>query len=88
MIINEQLMKPVTIYSTPFCGFCKMTKEFLKQHNVAYTDHDVSTDAAKAEEMMEKSGQLGVPVILIGEGKEQEMIIGFDQAKLSQALGI
>lgn len=81
-------MKPVTIYSTPFCGFCKMTKEFLKQHGVAYTDYDVSTDSAKAQEMMDKSGQLGVPVVLIGTGAEQEMIIGFDQGKLSQALGL
>lgn len=81
-------MKPVVIYSTPYCGFCKMTKEFFKQHNVAYTDYDVSTDSAKAQEMMEKSGQLGVPVIVVGEGKEADVIVGFDQEKLSKALGI
>jgi glutaredoxin-like YruB-family protein len=80
--------KPVAIYTTPTCGFCKLTKEFLKSKGVAYTEHDVSTDTAKAQEMVEKSGQMGVPVTFVGEGAKAEMIIGFDQAKLSKALGL
>ena len=81
-------MKPVTIYSTPTCGFCKLAKEFLKSHNVAYTDFDVSVDTAKAQEMVEKSGQMGVPVIVIGSGKEEQIIVGFDESGLKKALGL
>ena len=77
-------MKNVVIYSTPTCHFCQLSKEFFKKNNVEYTDYDVSTDADKRQEMIEKSGQMGVPVIFI----DDEILIGFDEAKLSQALGI
>ncbi len=80
--------KPVAVYSTPTCGFCKLTKEFLRSHNVAFTEYDVSTDSVKAQEMVEKSGQMGVPVTIIGDGPKAELIIGFDQAKLSKSLGL
>lgn len=81
-------MKAVTIYTTPTCGFCKMTKEFFKEHNVEYTEHDVSTDSAKAQEMVDLSGQMGVPVIVIGEGDDKEIVIGFDEAALRDKIGI
>ena len=74
----------VTIYSTPTCPYCKMTKEFLKKHNVKYTDIDVSADSDKAQVMIKKSGQMGVPVIDI----DGTIIIGFDQKKLKEALKI
>jgi glutaredoxin len=61
-----------------------MTKEFLSEHNIPFTDHDVSADGAKRQEMIEKSGQMGVPVIFIGD----EMLIGFNKEKLSELLGI
>ena len=61
-----------------------MTKEFLDEHKIPFTDHDVATDAAKRQEMIERSGQMGVPVIFIGD----EMIIGFNKDKLTKALGI
>lgn len=77
-------MKNVTIYSTPTCGYCKAAKAFLTEHNVAFTDYDVAADRAKAQEMMQKSGQMAVPVIFV----DNDMIIGFDQTKLSQLLGI
>lgn len=77
-------MKKVTIYTTPTCGYCKMSKEFFKEKNVDYKEVDVSADQKAAEEMIHKSGQMGVPVIDV----EGEIIIGFDQARLSQALGI
>lgn len=77
-------MKNVIIYSTPTCHFCQMTKEFFKENNVEYTDYDVSTDAEKRKEMIEKSGQMGVPVIFI----DDEMMIGFDKDKLTEALGL
>lgn len=81
-------MKKVTIYTTPTCGFCKMAKAFLTKHGVEYSEFDVAADSDKAEEMVEKSGQMGVPVIVIGEGDDEAMIVGFDQAKLAELLGI
>ncbi len=77
-------MKPVTIYSTPTCHFCQMTKEFLTEHNIPYADHNVATDLEKRKEMIQKSGQMGVPVIYVGD----ELIVGFDKERLSTALGI
>ena len=77
-------MPQVTIYSTPTCHFCKMAKEFFREHNVAYVEHDVLADLAKRQEMVDKSHQLGVPVISIGE----EVIVGFDQERVSNLLNI
>lgn len=82
------MAKPVTIYTTQTCGYCKATKEFFKENNVEYNEVDVGADQEKAKEMIEKSGQMGVPVIVIGEGEEEQIIVGFDQNKLSEALGI
>lgn len=82
------MSKPVTIYSTQTCGYCKATKEYLTAHQIPFTDIDVSNDQAKAREMIEKSGQMGVPVILIGEGSDQELIVGFDQPRIAAALGL
>lgn len=82
------MSKSVTIYSTQTCAYCKATKEFLNEKNIEFTDIDVGADQDKAREMIQKSGQMGVPVILIGEGEEEELIVGFDKAKLASALGI
>jgi glutaredoxin-like YruB-family protein len=76
--------KQVTIYSTPTCHFCQMAKEFFTQNNVSYTEHNVASDMEKRQEMIEKSGQMGVPVIFVGD----EMIIGFDKEKLAAATGV
>jgi len=77
-------MKSVTIYSTPTCHFCHAAKEFFKANNIPFTDHDVSGDPAKAQEMMDRSGQMGVPVIFV----DNEMIVGFNEAKLKSLLGV
>lgn len=61
-----------------------MTKEFLKEKNVEFTDHDVAEDAAKRQEMIERSGQMGVPVLFVAD----EMIVGFNKEKLTAALGL
>jgi glutaredoxin 3 len=74
----------VTIYSTPSCHFCHMAKEFFKENNVNYTEHDVATDLEQRKEMVEKSGQMGVPVILIGD----ELTVGFDKPKIAKLLGL
>lgn len=75
---------PVTIYSTPTCHFCQMSKDFFKEHNVAYTEYNVATDLEKRKEMIEKSGQMGVPVVTIGD----ELIVGFDKDQFTKLLGI
>ena len=77
-------MKKVTIYSTPTCHFCHMAKDFFKENNVEFTDHDVASDKKMRKEMIDKSGQMGVPVIFIGD----DMVIGFDKPKITQLLGL
>ena len=74
----------VTIYSTPTCHFCHAAKEFFKRNNIAFTDYDVSSDQAKRTEMLEKSGQMAVPVICVGD----EMTVGFNESTLKQMLAI
>lgn len=76
--------KQVTVYSTPTCHFCHMAKDYFKEKGIEYTDYDVSTDLEKRQEMVEKSGQMGVPVIFIGE----DMLIGFDKSRINELLGI
>jgi len=76
--------KKATIYSTPTCHFCHAAKEFFTANNVEFTDHDVAADVEKRQEMIELTGQMGVPVIKIGE----DVVIGFDEAKIKELLGI
>ena len=76
--------KNVKVYSTPTCPYCKMAKKFLQDNNVVFEDIDVSNDRQKAEEMIKKSGQMGVPVLDI----DGTIIIGFDKDVIKQALGI
>ena len=78
------MAKSVKVYSTATCPYCKMTKEFLTQKDIAFEDVDVGQDKEAAKEMVEKSGQMSVPVIDI-DGK---IIIGFDKKTISQELGI
>lgn len=77
-------MPKVTIYSTPTCPYCKLAKKFLDERKVPYTDIDVAADQAKAQEMIQKSGQMGVPVIDV----DGRIIVGFDQAELAKLVGV
>jgi glutaredoxin-like YruB-family protein len=77
-------MKKVIIYSTPVCTYCKKAKEFFQEKGVAYEEFDVASNPEKRQEMIEKSGQLGVPVIDI----EGQIIVGFDQETVANELGI
>jgi glutaredoxin 3 len=77
-------MKTVTIYSTPTCHFCALAKEYFKANNVPFENYDVLADVEKRTEMLDKSGQMGVPVIVIGD----EVIVGFDKPKVAHALGL
>lgn len=77
-------MKNITVYTTPTCVYCKMTKEFFKEHNVSYEEKDVSVDAKARDAMIDKSNQMGVPVIDV----DGTIIVGFDKERLSQLIGI
>ena len=79
-----RFMANVLIYTTPTCVYCKMAKEFFKKNNVSYQEFNVAEDEKAREEMVHKSGQLGVPVIEI-DGK---IIVGFDESGLRKALGL
>ncbi len=78
-------MKKIEIYSTPVCTYCAMAKEFFKKNKIAYTEYDVATDTAKKEEMIEKSGQFGVPVIVVDN---ENIVVGFDEKVLRDFLAI
>ncbi len=81
---NTQAQKQVVIYSTPTCHFCEAAKNFFNQNKIAYIDYNVAEDQEKAREMVERSGQMGVPVIFIDE----DMVIGFDEPRLRELLGL
>lgn len=74
----------VTIYSAPWCPWCNKAKQWFKAHKIRYVEKDVDADHKAAEEMMEKSGQTGIPVIDI----DGEIVIGYDVPRLSRLLGI
>ena len=74
----------VTIYSTPTCGYCRMAKEYFDEKGIGYTDHNVMRDRARAEEMMQKSGQMGVPVLDVN-GK---IVVGFNRPAIERALQV
>lgn len=76
--------KQVTIYSTPTCHFCHAAKDFFTQHHIAFTDYNVASDLTKRQEMIQKSGQMGVPVIDIGG----ELVVGFDEDRLRELLNV
>ncbi len=77
-------MKNVTIYSTPTCHYCHLAKDFMTAHDIKFTDYNVATDLQRRKEMIDKTGQMGVPVIDI-DGKT---MVGFEESRLAEALGI
>ncbi len=76
--------KSITVYTTPTCAFCHMAKEYLKVHGFEFVEKDASLDRETAQEVFDKSGQLGVPVIDI----DGEIIVGFDRPRIDKALGL
>ncbi len=72
----------VKLYTTPSCGYCKQVKEYLRQRKVPFTEYNVASDTRKADEMMRKSGQMGVPVLDVN-GK---VIVGFRESEIERAL--
>ena len=74
----------VKVYSTPICPYCVVLKKFLEEHNIEFEDVDVSQNEEAAKEIIEKSGQMRVPVIEING----EIVVGFDKEKISTLLNI
>ena len=74
----------VKVYSTPTCPWCVKAKDFLREHGISFKDLDVSSDEKARNEMLKKSGQMGVPVLDISG----EIIVGFDVERIKSALGI
>ena len=82
-------IKEFKIYSTPTCGYCHMLKDWLTEQKIPFTNIDVAADPSKGMEMIQKTGQMGVPVsvITLANGKE-EVILGFDQERIARILGL
>lgn len=79
----------ITIYSTATCGYCKMLKSYLMSKDIKYTEKHADQDQKIAEELYEKSGQLGVPFTIIEDSKGEEVkVLGFDRPKIDTVLGI
>ena len=74
--------KKVVIYSTPTCPYCHRAKDYLSRKGIPFVDHNVAADRDAAKEMIQKSGQMGVPVITI----DSEVVVGFNQALLDKLL--
>jgi glutaredoxin-like YruB-family protein len=74
----------VTIYTTPTCSWCQAVKEYLRAREIDFEEIDVAADQAPAEEMMEKSGQMGTPVLEI----DGEIVIGFNRPEIDQLLDL
>ena len=81
--MNEnQPQSNVIIYSASWCGYCRLAKEYFKEHDITYTEYDVEKDPEKGREAMEKSGQIGVPIIMI----DNNVIVGFDPDRIESFL--
>lgn len=72
----------VTMYSTPSCGYCRKLKDYFRENKVPFSDYNVAEDMRRAEEMVKKSGQMGVPVVDING----TVIVGFNKAQIDKAL--
>jgi len=85
MTNSEKQSEPkIRVFSTPVCPYCYTLKEFLKEHNIDFEDIDVSKDEVVLKEMVEKSGQMGVPVIEI----DGQFVVGFDKEKICKLLNL
>jgi len=82
-LVNKSMPK-VKIYTTPTCPFCFLAKEYLKEKGIEFEEIDVSKNEAAAMEMIQKSGQMGVPVIEI----DGQIVVGFDKEKIDELLGL
>ena len=77
-------MKHVAIYTTPQCAYCQKAKIFFNERDIAFTEYNVATDAVRRQEMLNRSGQMTVPVIDIGS----TIVVGFDRLRIKELLGL
>jgi glutaredoxin-like YruB-family protein len=82
LIYNEEDPMAVSIYTTPSCSYCRVAKDWLKKEGVPFSEYDVSRDPRRADEMLKRSGQMGVPVLEV----HGRIIIGFNQGEIEKAL--
>ncbi|MEK7614296.1 MAG: glutaredoxin family protein [Patescibacteria group bacterium] len=78
------MAKKVSIYTTPTCIYCVATKKFFKENDIKYEEHNVASDLVKRQEMIEKTGQMGVPVVMV----DDNILVGFNRPKLEELLGM
>lgn len=79
--------KKYIVYSTPTCGYCRLLKHWLNEKGVAFENVDVALDPKRGQEMIQKTGQMGVPVSIITfADNREEIILGFDQARIASLL--
>ena len=79
----------ITIYSTKTCPYCKMEKEYLTKRGIKFINYFADEDPARAQEMIDKSGQMGVPVTIIKDDKgKEEIVVGFERNRLDKIIGI
>jgi len=83
LLLLDFMNKKVQIYTSPTCHFCHLAKDFLSTKGVVFEEYDVLTNIDKRQEMIEKSGQMGVPVIMV----DDQIMVGFDEQELSKLLG-
>jgi glutaredoxin len=81
-------MSKITVFSSPSCPYCVQLKTYLDDNKVKYEEINLAQQPEKGEELVKKTGQMGVPVTIIEEDGEEQAIIGFDVGKLNQALGL
>ncbi len=72
----------ISVYSTPTCSYCTLAKDYFRKHKIPFTDYNVASDKVKADEMVRKSGQMGVPVLDING----RILVGFNPAEIESAL--
>ena len=75
--------KKIEIYSTPTCHFCHLAKDYFNANNITYTEYNVATDTQKRDEMIEITGQRGVPVIVV----DGDIMVGFNETAFEEQFG-
>ena len=82
-------MAEIKVFSTPTCPWCHKVKEFLKEKNLGFKDLDVSADEEARNELLDKSGQMGVPVVIIkNDAGDEKVIVGYREDEIREALRI
>ncbi len=82
--MQQARQRKVIIFTTPTCSWCRAAKQYLRQKGIRFKEIDVSRDQRAAQDMLRRTGQMGVPVLLI----DNRPVVGFDRAKIDRLLGL